>query len=129
MRMKRSTWAGLSLACLIAAGCQQAKPVSNTAPTEGNSSVEAKTVAQAVDQMQTVAQGTNSQLAYKATQFGYLYLFDQTTGTFLYRGPVRMGDKFVFEPASSRAQLNKETVDLDVLSNEHDEYRLFFVPG
>lgn len=113
---------------LLVDGCRPAPGPASKTDAEGLPITEEATIAGRVDQLQLVAQGINKELTYKAPQFGQIILFDQVTGEFIYHGRVAKSESFVFEPASSRAQINKQTIDLDHVTNERDEYRLYFVP-
>jgi hypothetical protein len=104
-------------------GCQKNQPVADEA-----SPGEQQLVAQGVDKMKLVADGANKQLSYKATEYGRLYLYDLDAGRFIYKGYLASGEQFVFEPASSRAEISKHHVDLEYVTNEHDQYQLFFAP-
>jgi hypothetical protein len=129
MHLSRRVVGSLLLgAGLLIGGCQHAAaplvlPEENVGPT-----AEERSIADHVGQMKMVAQGVNKQLAFKATAFGQILLYDQETGDFIYRGSIAAGERFVFEPASSRAEINKETVDLAKITNQRDEYRLYYVP-
>lgn len=114
---------------LWVAGCQHSGPVQTRA--SGGDSIpgpDPDTVAGSIDQAKMVASGVNKQLTYKAPKYGKLYLYDAETGQFVFRGTVAPGEQFLFEPASSRAQINKQTIDLERGTNEKDEYRLYFAP-
>lgn len=89
---------------------------------------ESAAVANAVDQMKLADEGKNKELTFKAPHYGMLDLFDSDTGQFVWHGFVNAGDKFDFFPASSRALVNKEPVDLERGTNEQDTYRLYFTP-
>jgi hypothetical protein len=104
-------------------GCQNKHPVAEEA-----SPGEQQLVAQGVDKMKLVANGANKQLSYKAAEYGRLYLYDLDGGRFIYKGYLAPGEQFVFEPASSRAEISKHHVDLDYETNERDQYQLFFAP-
>lgn len=112
---------GIALSVL---GCQHAPP-----PKDDGVAPDPQAIEQRVNSMKLVASGTNKVLTYKATEFGRLYLFDETSGLHIYQGPIAAGESFAFEPASSRAQINKQTIDLMRDTNEKDEYKLYFVPG
>ena len=116
--------AGLSIVGISSAGCQ---PHLAPKPDE-MSPAEQAMVAQRVDQMKMVAHGANKELAYKAAQYGQLYIYDLDTGVFAYKGYLAPGENFVLQPASSRAEINKQHVDLARETNAHDEYQLFFAP-
>ena len=104
-------------------GCQDKHPVA-----EETSPGFQQLVAQGVDKMKLVASGANKELSYKATEYGRLYLYDLDSGRFIYKGYLAPGEQFVFEPASSRAEISKHHVDLDYDTNERDQYQLFFAP-
>ena len=116
------TFFGMALSVL---GCQHAAPP----PKEEGAPLNEEAIEQKVNGMQMVASGINTPIKYKATQYGQLYLFDETTGLDIYKGPIAKGETFLFEPASSRADINKQTIDLIRDTNEKDEYRLYFIPG
>jgi hypothetical protein len=112
---------GMALSVL---GCQHAAPP----PKDEGTPLNQATIEQKVNDMKMVSSGTNTPIKYKATQFGQLYLYDETTGLDIYKGPIAKGETFLFEPASSRAEINKQTIDLMRDTNEKDEYRLYFIP-
>lgn len=105
------------------AGCQQPAPT----PEEGPGP-DPKVMAEKAHQLKMVASGKNTELSYKATEFGQLYVVDQNTGQYVYNGPLGTGERFVFAPASSRATIDKQTIDLIRGTNENDEYRIYFLP-
>jgi hypothetical protein len=75
--------------------------------------------------LREVAKTRGKRLEYKAEHAGKLYLYDYDTGDFLVSVPVNAGDTFVLEPASNRAMLGKQPVDLDNPANAFDDYRLY----
>ena len=79
------------------------------------------------DSLRLVAQGTNTELKFKADHPGTLIVSNFTAGDYLYKGTLKAGDVFVLPPNSSRAKINKEFVNLDHDTNIHDEYRLYFL--
>ncbi|HEY8746649.1 MAG TPA: hypothetical protein VIM11_01660 [Tepidisphaeraceae bacterium] len=97
------------------AGCQ-----GTTAPESINTSSPA-------ENLRLVAQGTNTELKFKATQPGTLTASNFTTGEFLYQARLKAGDTFTLIPNSSHATLNKDTVYLAHDTNTRDEYRLHFL--
>lgn len=105
-------------------GCRHPAPP----PSDNGAPLNQEAVDQRVSGMKMVGSGTNTPIKYKATQFGRLYLYDQTTGLDIYKGPIATGETFLFAPASSRAEINKQTIDLMRDTNEKDEYRLYFIP-
>lgn len=109
---------------LCIAGCQQPAPP----PAQEGLPADPNVVDQKVANMKMVASGVNKPLIYKAPAFGDLYLYDQTTGLDIYQGPIAKGEEFLFAPGSSRAQINKETIDLIRDTNEKDTYELYFLP-
>ena len=117
-----STFFGLALSVL---GCQHGAPP----PTGEGAPMNEDVIQQKVNDMKMVASGTNTPIKYKATQYGQLYLYDQTTGLDIYKGPIAKGETFLFEAASSRAEIDKQTIDLMRDTNDKDEYRLYFIPG
>lgn len=117
-----STFLGMALAVV---GCQHEVPP----PKDQGAPLSEDAIQQKVNGMKMVASGTNTPIKYKATQYGQLYLYDEATGLDVYKGPIAKGETFLFEPASSRAEINKQTIDLMRDTNEKDEYRLYFVPG
>ena len=119
------TMLGLSL---FISGCDDSFCNPPAARTEDLPLPDQTVVASRVSQMQLVGQGADKELSYKAPARGQLIVFDQDSGQFIYHGTMIKGEMFLFEPASSRAQINKQTVDLDHITNERDEYRLYFVP-
>ena len=115
--------AAFTVLCGSILGCQDKHP----AAEEALPGVQ-QLVAQGVDKMKMVANGANKELSYKAAEFGRVYLYDLDSGRFIYKGYLAPGEQFVFEPASSRAEINKRHVDLDYDTNERDQYQLFFAP-
>jgi hypothetical protein len=114
----------LVLIPILFVGCQpKPPPPVDSGPAPDPAVMEGK-----IDAMKMVASGTNKELVYKATQPGQLYVVDAVTGKYIYDAPLAAGEQFVFAPASSRATINKQTVDLIRGSNENDEYRMYFVP-
>jgi len=113
---------------LFIGGCHSAPGPAAKTDAEGLPISDQATIAGRVDQMQLVAQGVGKQLSYKVPHLGQLIIYDQDSGQFIYHGTVAKGEMFVFEPASSWAQINKKTIDLDHVTNKRDEYRLYFVP-
>ena len=75
--------------------------------------------------LREVAKSKGARLEYKADRPGKLYLYDYDTGQFLVSVPVKAGDTFVLEPASNRAMLGKEPLDLESPANGYDNYRLY----
>jgi hypothetical protein len=120
------TWLSSSLAivALGIAGCQHPLPP----PLDSGPAPDPEVMNGKIDQMKMVGSGTGHQLVYKTTQPGELYVFDAATGKYVYDAPLAAGEQFVFEPASSRATINKQPVDLIRGSNDKDEYRMYFVP-
>ncbi|HSU66689.1 MAG TPA: hypothetical protein VLJ39_07445 [Tepidisphaeraceae bacterium] len=119
-------WAGAFLAPMLA-GCQHAS--APAAPQEETSADMAHdAIDKAAGSNKLVAHGKNKQLYFKAPQYGRIYLYDADAGQFIYRGFLAAGEAFMFEPASSRATINKQTADLERYTNEHDEYELYFAP-
>jgi len=120
------TWlsSALAIVTLGIAGCQHPAPP----PVDSGPAPDAQSMNSKINEMKMVSSGTNHQLVYKATQPGELYVVDAVTGKYVYDAPLAAGEQFVFEPASSRATINKQTVDLIRGSNETDEYRMYFVP-
>jgi hypothetical protein len=115
-------------AALLLGGCRHETSSGTSSAPDSLPASDRLAISDQVDQTKLVAQGVNKQLSYKVPKLGQIILFDQTTGQFLYHGTVSSGEMFVFEPASSRATINKQTVDLDHVTNERDEYRLYYVP-
>lgn len=115
-------WTALFSAALIA-GCQQPAP-----PVEEGPGPDPEVMANKVNQLKLVASGKNTELTYKASGPGELYVVDANTGLYVYDAPLASGEKFVFAPASSRATIDKQTVDLIRGTNENDEYRVYFLP-
>lgn len=120
----RLTFLVMSFFCLamIAGGCQ---------PPADNGTLLAKSddprlIFQA-NEMKPVAAGVNTELTFKAPSYGELFLYDFTSGDFIFRGDLTKGEQFVFEPASSLATVNKQWIALIRDTNDKDEYRLFFV--
>ena len=97
---------------MLLAGCAP-KPAENNLPGLG-------------PDLREVAKTKGTRLEYKADRAGTLYLYDYNTGQFLVTLPVKSGETFVLEPASSRALLGKDTIDLDYPANAFDDYRLYF---
>ena len=75
--------------------------------------------------LREVAKAKGTRLEYKADRAGKLYLYDYNTNQFLYSGDINAGETFVLEPASNRAMLGKQTLDLDYPANAFDDYRLY----
>ena len=75
--------------------------------------------------LREVAKTRGKHLEYKADRKGTLYLYDYDTGEFLVSVPVNAGDTFVLEPASNRALLDKQLLDLESPANAYDDYRLY----
>lgn len=75
--------------------------------------------------LREVAKTMGTRLEYKADRPGKLYLYDYNTGQFLISVPVNAGDTFVLEPASNRAMLDKQPLDLESPANGYDNYRLY----
>jgi hypothetical protein len=116
-----STFFGIALSLI---GCHHPAP----APKDEGVPLDQQAIEQKVNGMKRVASGTNKTLTYKAPQFGQLYLYDETTGLDIYKGSIAKGETFLFAPASSRAAIDKQTIDLMRDTNEKDEYRLYFIP-
>lgn len=72
-----------------------------------------------------VAKSRGKRLEYKAGRPGKLYLYDYDTSQFLYSGQIKSGETFVLEPASNRALLGTQPLDLDYPANAFDDYRLY----
>jgi hypothetical protein len=100
----------------LATGCKSSDP----APT-------AETPNRA-DNLRVVAEGTNTELKFKADQPGTIIVSNFTKGDYLFKGPVKKGDVFVLPANSGRAMVNKDFVNLDHDTNTHDQYRLYFLP-
>lgn len=115
-------WIALFSAAWIV-GCQQP-----TAPVEEGPAPDPEVMAAKINQVKMVASGKNTELTYKSTGPGQLYVIDANTGLYVYNAPLAAGEKFVFAPASSRATIDKQTVDLIRGTNEDDEYRVYFLP-
>jgi len=75
--------------------------------------------------LREVAKTKGTRLEYKADHSGKLYLYDYDTNQFLYSGNISAGETFVLEPASNRAMLGKQALDLDYPANAFDNYRLY----
>lgn len=121
-----ATRAGLWITLIIVgwmAGCQQPAP-----PPEEGPAPDPKLMAEKAHHLKMVASGKNTELSYKATEYGQLYVVDQDNGLYVYTGPLGAGERFVFAPASSRATIDKQTIDLIRGTNENDEYRIYFLP-
>jgi len=121
MRFARH-FVSISLQCLVcvAAGCQPAETIPNY--TSGRPAISGP----AADNVPLVAEGRNKQLSFKAKQAGTLVLYDPDADQFLFQGPLAAGQQFVFEPASGLATIDKERVDLDHVTNDRDNYQVFF---
>ena len=129
MQLSRRILSSLYLgATLLITGCHHETAPAVLADDNLGPTAEERAITKRVDQMKLVAQGVNKQISYKATSFGQILLYDQDSGDFIYRGPLVGGERFVFEPASSRAEINKQIIDLERTTNQRDEYRLYFVP-
>ena len=114
----------LVLVSILSAGCQPPPPP----PVESGPAPDPAVMNSKIDAMKMVASGTNKELTYKSTQPGQLYVVDADTGLYIYNAPLAAGETFMFAPASSRATINKQTVDLIRGTNENDEYRVYFLP-
>jgi hypothetical protein len=119
--LPKLVFASLYSASVFLAGCQ------HNSIEQGRAQEDVPTQAK-LDELKPVATGVNKQFYYKAPKYGELFLYDFNSGEFIFRGHLAAGEQFLFEPASSRATINKQTIDLDRGTNEQDEYRLFFVP-
>lgn len=121
MRFSRQI-VSISVLCLVcvAAGCQPAETIPNY--TSGRPAVSVP----AGDNVPLVAEGRNKQLSFKAKQAGTLDLYDPDANQFLFHGPLAAGQQFVFDPASGLATIDKERVDLDHVTNNRDNYQVFF---
>jgi hypothetical protein len=75
--------------------------------------------------LREVAKTKGTHLEYKADRAGKLYLYDYDTGQFLFSAPVNADETFILEPASNRALLGKDPVELDYPANAFDDYRLY----
>lgn len=120
--MRTGLWITLVSAAWIV-GCQQP-----AAPVAEGPGPDPEVMAAKINQVKMVASGKNTELTYKATESGQLYVIDAATGLYIYNAPLAAGEKFVFAPASSRATIDKQTVDLIRGTNENDEYRVYFLP-
>jgi hypothetical protein len=114
----------LVLTPILVVGCQQPPPP----PVDSGPAPDPAVMNSKINAMEMVASGTNKELIYKAKQPGQLYVIDAHTGLYIYNAPLAAGESFIFAPASSRATINKQTVDLIRGTNENDEYRVYFVP-
>jgi hypothetical protein len=123
MNLKRVCVGSTLLIALLIVGCQQPAPSPDPGPHP-----DPNMVAQKAARVKMVASGRNAELTYKAPQAGQLYIIDSDTGLYIYNAPLASGEKFVFAPASSRATIDKQTVDLIRGTNENDEYRMYFLP-
>lgn len=95
------------------AGCGPTKPANNP------------NLAGLGPDLREVAKAKGSRLEYKADRAGKLYLYDYDSDQFLYSGPIKAGETFVLEPASNRALLGTQPLDLDYPANAFDDYRLY----
>lgn len=79
------------------------------------------------DQLRLVAEGSNTELKFKADAPGQIIVSNLTKGDYLYKGTLKKGDTFVLPMNSGRAMVNKDWVNLDHDTNIHDEYRLYYL--
>jgi hypothetical protein len=100
---------------LCAAGCHGTDPPAEPSGTP------------APESLRLVAQGTNTELQFKADHAGSITVSDFTSGEILYQGTLKAGDVFILPPNSNRAKVNKGFVYLTHDTNIHDEYRLHFL--
>ena len=111
MTMIRVLLISLTL-CVLLAGCGPSKPADNNVGGLG-------------PDLREVAKTKGTRLEYKADRAGKLYLYDYDTSQFLYSGRINPGETFVLEPASNRALLGTQPLDLDYPANAFDDYRLY----
>lgn len=123
MTLSRLIVISICFGCMIGPGfgCQREEPIPNY--TSGRPSANGP----ASESIPLVAEGRNAQLTYKAKHAGILDLYDPDSNQFLFQGPLAAGQQFVFEPASGRATIDKEPIDLDHPTNNRDNYQIFFV--
>ena len=109
--MIRALLVSASLSVLLA-GCGPSKPADNHLGGLG-------------PDLREVAKTKGARMEYKAERAGKLYLYDYDTSQFLFSGRINAGETFVLEPASNRALLGTQPLELDYPANAFDDYRLY----
>ena len=78
------------------------------------------------DSLHLVAHGVNTKLSFKATQPGTVYLYDFDTGQQIFSERLEPKQTFTFDPEPGRATIDKQAVTLEHVTNNRDEYKLYF---